>query len=280
LIQSPELRNELVQDLLDGLEHPAAESLALRCIHDRRIAIAPGEEHVGQDVADVVAHRAVKGKLRVKDKGMRIVDEDGACVQVAVNQRLRVVHEFKFQLGRLEMQGLVPIDLLLHKVGIRREYVVALGTVVVGLSVDEVLGQVTEVWVNETLDELLLLLMVHDDIRREQQCPRHERRDVLRKMRIDMMFEQPRTHHRMADHVLHRDGTHRAVVKVDMRNEPRCQLSLDGQDLGLNAAAVSRQVHVLRDAQLHARLLDDDGLARLRITDPEDVTYLVIITTM
>ena len=94
------------------------------------------------------------------------------------------------------------------------------------------------------------------------------------------MCALPRTHHRMADQVLQRDGTHRAGVKVDMRNAPRCQLSLDGQDLGLNAAAVSRQVHALRDAQLHARLLDDDGLARLRITDPEDVTYLVIITTM
>lgn len=114
---------------------------------------------------------------------MRIVDEDGTRMQIAVDQRLRIVHEFEFQFGCLEMQGLVPIDFLLHKVGIRWEYVVALGTVVVRLCVDEVLGQVTEVWVDETLDELLLLLMVHDDIRREQQCPRHEGRDVLRKMR-------------------------------------------------------------------------------------------------
>lgn len=91
-----------------------------------------------------------------------------------------------------------------------------------------------------------------------------------------MMFEQPRPHHRMADHVLHRDGTHCAIVEVDVRYEPWRQLAQDGQDLSLDATAIGRKVHVLRDAQFHTRLLDNDGLACLRITDPEDIVEVAI----
>ncbi len=85
LVYHPEFRDEFIHDLLDGLQHPAAEFILRRRTAESGISVAPGKEHIRYDIADIIAHRTIKSKLRIKNKSMILINEDRTRMQVTMN---------------------------------------------------------------------------------------------------------------------------------------------------------------------------------------------------
>ena len=239
------------------------------------VAVAPGKDHVGDDVADVVAHGAIEAELRVEDHGGVLIDEDGAGVQVAMDQALGTGHEVHLQLGHLAVELFVVIELLLDEVSHRREHVVAALLVVVGLGVHQTLGDVAQLGGDELALQRLLLLVVHHHVGGAHQHLSHEGGDLIGELGEDLMLQHGGTHDLVIAQILHAAGAHDGVIEVDLGHIAGSQLALEDQNLGLDAVAVGVQLHVLGNTGDGAGLLDDDAVA-LAVLDFEDVVQVAV----
>ena len=78
--------------------------------------VGPREKQVADDVADVIAHGAVEGELRVDDLDTLLIGKNRAGMEITVDQRLRVVHKAVPQGGNFGVEGLILIEMLPHEV--------------------------------------------------------------------------------------------------------------------------------------------------------------------
>ena len=265
-----ELLHKEVHGPLDGLQAPGAEILGAG-----GQAVVIGEDQIGHQVANVVAHGGVGGKLRVKDLGGIALDEDGAGVQVAVHQGLGVSHKLEFQLGDLQVEGGILIQLLFHKLLVGGENVVVAVDVVVGFHEHQVLGNLAQLRGDKALYQVLLLLVVHGHVAGHQQGVHHEGGDVRGKIGEGLVLHQGVAHELVVGQILHAAGAHDGVIEIDLGHHAGGILVVELENLRLDAVAVGGHLHILGDTQGDAGVLDDHRVA-LVVPDAEHVVQIAV----
>ena len=241
--------------LQSGLRFGAAAGIGL---------VGPREKQVADDIADVVAHGAVEGELRVDDLDALLVGKDGAGMEVAVDQCLGVVHKAVPQGGDFPVEGLVLIEMLPHEVLVAGgDDILVPGVHGLGqirLREHQVLRDVAQLRIGEEFDLLLLFLPVHHQIRGGQQGLGQKIGEIFAEMAVDPARRQLLAEIFVGGNVLHREGGHGLIVMIDLRDEFGSQPGLQHQGLRLDLVAVEIQRTTGGPQQL-VRLLHDDGAA-------------------
>ena len=197
-------------------------------------------------------------------------------MQIAVDEGLGIVHELELELGHGQFERVILIELAAHEVGDGREDVVAVIAVVVRLGQDQILGDLAQLGVDEALDHGLLFLVFHGHVGGLEQRVDHVGGDVLGKAREGLVPHEGIAHQRVVGQVLHGTGAHHGVVAVDLGHQAGGVLVLNLQNFTFDAVAVGGNLHVRRNAQRLARLLDDDGLAGLFLHHAEHVVEVAV----
>ena len=223
IIKTAEFFFKQINDLHDGAHTPAAEPCLLCRSVDGGVAVCPGKEKICDHISYVIPHWAEECELRIENKGMLLIDEYRSGVQIAVDQRLRLVHETEFEPGDGCFQGVVPVNLLLHKLSDRRENVIASVVIEHRFPEDQILGDVAELRIGKLPYERFPFLMVHDDIRGHQKSIYKKCTDLVRKLRIDLVVNESGPHHGVSHHVLHDHGAHHAVIQINLWHKPRAK---------------------------------------------------------
>ena len=276
VIKTKKLLSEQINDFHDGAHTPAAELRLFLWNADGGVAVCPRKKQVGYYISYVITHRAEEGKLRIKYESMLLVDKYRTSVQVAVDQRLGVIHKTEFEPCHLRFQGLVAVNFLLHKIFHRRKDVVSAVVVEDRLAKHEILRDVAQFRVGELTHQSFTFLMIHDDIGGHQKTVHKKCTDLFRKLRIHLMMNQSGAHHCMPDHILHDHGAHYPVIEVYLRNQSRAQSALEFQNAGLNPSPVCGQSHFIRNTKMRSRLLDNDGTPAFFILHPENIIKIAV----
>ena len=241
--------------LQSGLRFGAAAGIGL---------VGPREKQVADDVADVVAHGAVEGELRVDDLDALLVGKNRAGMEVAVDQGLGVVHEAVPQGGDFGVEGRVLIEMLPHEVLVAGgDDILVPGVHGLGqirLRQHQILRDVAQLRIGEEFDLLLLFLPVHHQIRGGQQGLGQKIGEIFAEMAVDPARRQLLAEIFIGGNVLHREGGHGLIVMIDLRDEVGGQTALQFQGLRFNFVAVEVQRAAGGPQQL-VRLLHDDGAA-------------------
>ena len=102
-------------------------------------------------------------------------------MEIAVQKGLGVCHKTEFKLAHLQVERLVLIELLLHKIPVRRIYIVPVIQIHIRFHEHKVFRDITQVRRDEFFHQLLLLLVVHDHIAAQKQGIDHKGGYVLSK---------------------------------------------------------------------------------------------------
>ena len=197
-------------------------------------------------------------------------------MQVAVDERLRVVHKFKLDLGDGQLERLVLVELLLHEVGNGREDVVAVVAVVIRLGQHQILGDFAQLGVDKALDHGLLFLVLHGHVGGLEQGVDHVGRNILRKAREGFMAHERIAHQGVVGKIFHRAGAHHGIIAIDFGHQTGRVLVLNLENFALDAVPVGGYLHLCGNAKRHAGLLNDDGLAGGFLDDAEDVVQVAV----
>ena len=188
-------------------------------------------------------------------------------MQVAVDERLRVVHKLKLDLGDGQLERLVLVELLLHEVGNGREDVVAVVAVVIRLGQHQILGDFAQLGVDKALDHGLLFLVLHGHVGGLEQGVDHVGRNILRKAREGFMAHERIAHQGVVRKIFHRAGAHHGIIAIDFGHQTGRVLILNLENFALDAVPIGGYLHLGGNAKRHAGLLNDDGFACGRLDD-------------
>ena len=182
--QLEEFAGEPAPDVFDRLQDPSFERSPLA----RRSLVAGGGEiahrEIANDRTDIESHRPVECEFGIDHPRLVLRHHDRAGVQVAMDHRFRRCQELQLQPRDRDMQIEVLAEARRSRIEPRRGPAVLLGPAV-GIGEDQILGDLAQRMVaGERGDPFLLLRGRHSKVRREEQRPRHEGRDVVDEARI------------------------------------------------------------------------------------------------
>ena len=178
-------------------------------------------------------------------------------MQIPVDQCLRIVHEAGLQLGSRQLQGRIPIQLLLQPIFVRGEGLVGSPGIGVGLGGNQPLGNVTHGGVDVILNQRLLFLGIQAQVRGGNQSVRQELPHVFCQGRIGLMVHKGVAQILVIAHILHDHAAHNRVIQINHRNVIGRQLVLQLENLSLNSISI-RVGTVTGGADEFIGLLDDD----------------------
>ena len=100
-------------------------------------------------------------------------------MEIAVQKGLGVCHKTEFKLAHLQVERLVLIELLLHKIPVGPIYIVPVIQIHIRLHEHKFFRDITQVRRYKFLHQLLLLLVVHDHITAQKKGVDHKGGDIL-----------------------------------------------------------------------------------------------------
>ena len=83
-------------------------------------------------------------------------------------------------------------------------------------------------------------------------------------------------HQGVVGKIFHRAGAHHGIIAIDFGHQTGRVLILNLENFALDAVPVCGYLHLGGNAKRHAGLLDDDGFARGRLDDAEDVIQVAV----
>ena len=188
------------------------------CICSRKYAVGQREEKIGDEVADIIAHGAVEAELRVENTDAGLIGKDRACVEIAVQQRLRVVHKSFAEDADFRMERTVFIELLFYKVFIAGREDIASFIIIVWFGKDQVLGDPAKLRIRVETDKLFLFFRIKYEVGRGKKGVRHETAQILCEVSVDPAGHQLLTEVFESGDIFHRGCCHGLVISVDGRD--------------------------------------------------------------
>ena len=217
-----------------------------------------GQDEIGDQRADVEAHRAEEGEFWVDDANVARRRHDRAGVKVAMNERFGAAQEFELhRLGR-RLERAVGADFQGDIVELRRRPVVQLG-VAVGIGEHQILSDLAQLGVGaEHRNPSLLFACGKVKIGRLEQGRGHEFRQRLGETRVFDAGDQAVAHDDMRRQVLHDDERLGFVEQDDFRRQPGRAFVFSHERLTFEERAIQRQRPGFADqADVGQRLLND-----------------------